>query len=142
MSMVVILLILTALLWGSSSILEKIGLTKVDPIVAITIRSFTISIVLAVIMTVTGRIKDLITVDIKGLLLFALSGILAGLLGMWTYFAVLRLQPASRIVPIAAAYPLVTVVLSILILKEGVTLGQIFGTILIITGIWFVKGGA
>lgn len=140
--MVVILLILTALFWGSSSILEKIGLAKVDPIIAITIRSFTISIVLAVVMMVTGRIKDLIAVDIKGLLLFASSGILAGLLGMWTYFAVLRLQPASRIVPIAAAYPLVTVVLSILILKEGVTLGHAFGVILIITGIWFVKGGA
>ncbi len=139
---VAVLLVITALCWGFSPILEKAGLAKVDPLIAITIRSFTISIVLAVIVTVTGRIKDLIAVDIKGLLLFASSGILAGLLGMWTYFAVLRLQPASRIVPIAAAYPLVTVVLSVLILKEGVTLGHAFGTILIITGIWFVKGGA
>lgn len=140
--MVMILLIITGLLWGLSPILEKAGLAKVDPIIAITIRSFTVSIVLAVIMMVTGRVKDLINVDTKGLLLFAVSGILAGLLGMWTYFGALRLQPASKIVPITAAYPLITVLLSVLILKEGVTLANILGTILIIAGIWLVKGGA
>lgn len=139
---VAILLAITALCWGLSPILEKMGLAKVDPLIAITIRSFAISIVLAVIMTVTGRIKDLIAVDTKGLLIFASSGILAGLLGMWTYFAVLKLQPVSRIIPIVAAYPLITVVLSLLILKEGVTLAHILGTVLIIAGIWFVKGGA
>lgn len=139
--MTVILLILTALLWGSSPILEKIGLGKIEPITAVAIRSFAISIVLAGVLAVTGRIKDLMAVDIKVWFLFATSGILAGLLGMWTYFGALRLQPASKIVPIAATYPLVTALLSILVLKEGVTLAHILGTILIILGIWLVKGG-
>ena len=137
--MTVILLILTVLLWGSSPILEKIGLAKIEPLTAVAIRSFAITIVLAMVMALTGRIKDLIAVDIKGLLIFALSGILAGLLGMWTYFGALKLQPASKIVPIAATYPLVTVVLSVLILKEGVTLARILGTLSIIMGIWLVK---
>ncbi len=137
--MTVILLILTVLLWGSSPILEKIGLAKMEPLTAVAIRSFAITIVLAMVMTLTGRIKDLIAVDIKGLLIFALSGILAGLLGMWTYFGALKLQPASKIVPIAATYPLVTALLSVLILKEGVTLARILGTLSIIMGIWLVK---
>jgi transporter family protein len=138
--MPVILLILTALLWGSSPILEKIGLTKIEPMTAVAIRSFAISIVLAGVLGLTGKIKELIAVDIKTLFLFALSGILAGLLGMWTYFGALKLQPASKIVPIAATYPLVTATLSILILREGVTLARLLGTILIIMGIWLVKG--
>ena len=137
--MVVILLVITVLLWGSSPILERIGLAKIEPMTAVAIRSFAITIVLAMVMTLTGRIKDLIAVDIKGLLIFALSGVLSGLLGMWTYFEALKLQPASKIVPIAATYPLVTVLLSILILKEGVTLARILGTISIIMGIWLVK---
>lgn len=136
------LLIITGLLWGFSPILEKAGLSRIEPLIAVAIRSFTIAIVLVVVMMVTGRIKDLIAVDVKGLLLFASSGILAGLLGMWTYFGALKLQPASKIVPIVAAYPLVTALLSIFILKEGVTLTRILGTILIIMGIWLVKGTA
>ncbi len=137
--MVVILLVITALLWGSSPILEKVGLSRVSPMTAVAIRSFAISTVLAVVMTLTGRIKDLINVDVKTLLLFAISGILAGLLGMWTYFGALRLQPVSKIVPIAATYPLVTALLSILILKEGISLARVLGTALIVMGIWLVK---
>ncbi|NQT06897.1 MAG: EamA family transporter, partial [Candidatus Omnitrophica bacterium] len=61
------------------------------------------------------------------------------LLGMWTYFAALKLGATSKIVPIAAAYPLVTAILSIIILKEGVTIMRFIGTALIIAGIWLVK---
>lgn len=140
MSTTVILLILTALCWGSAPILEKIGLAKISPLNAIAIRSFTITAVLATFMLLTGRIKALIAVDTKSLFLFAFSGVLAGLLGMWAYLGALRLQPTSKIVPIAAAYPLVTALLSVLILKEGITLPRLGGTILIIIGIWLVKG--
>ncbi len=135
-----ILLILTAVLWGLSPIIEKIGLGRVEPIMAVAIRSFAISTVLAIGMIFTGRIKELANVDIKMVALFSLSGILAGLLGMWAYFTVLRLQPTSKIVPIIAAYPLITVVLSMIILREGVTAGRLLGTVLIVVGIWLVKG--
>ncbi len=36
MKMVILLLVVTTLLWGVTPILEKIGLTKVDPVVGIT----------------------------------------------------------------------------------------------------------
>jgi transporter family protein len=78
-------------------------------------------------------------VDGKSLLLFGASGMMAGLLGMWTYYTALKMEATSRIVPIAASYPLVTALLSVLILREGVTLPRIFGTALIVIGIWFVK---
>ena len=58
---------------------------------------------------------------------------------MWTYFGALKLDETSKIVPIAAIYPLVTAVLSILILKEGVTLFRLIGTLLIIIGVWLVR---
>lgn len=135
----VILLILTALLWGSSPILEKIGLARTDPLTAVTIRSTTITIILLVFIAITGRIKDIFSIDAKTLVIFAISGLMAGLLGMWTYFGALKLGAASKIVPIAGAYPLVTAILSILILKEGISPLRIIGTILIISGIWLVR---
>lgn len=135
----VILLILTAVLWGSTPILEKIGLVKADPLTAVSIRSFSVAIMLIVFLAITGRFRDILSADLKTTAIFALTGLMAGLLGMVTYFAALKLGATSKIVPIAAAYPLVTAMLSVLILKEGVTLARIIGTLLIVAGIWLVK---
>jgi transporter family protein len=135
----VLLLFATALLWGSSPILEKIGLAKTDPLTAVTIRSFTITAVLLLALTVTGRIKEIFSADPKAVAIFALSGFMAGLLGMWTYFGALKLGATSKIVPIAGTYPLVTAILSVLILREGVTIPRLAGTVLIIIGVWLVR---
>ncbi|MBL7069291.1 MAG: EamA family transporter [Candidatus Omnitrophica bacterium] len=135
----VILLLLTALLWGSSPILEKIGLGKTDPLTAVTIRSLAVTVILLIFITVTGKIRDILSVDLKSVAIFSISGFLAGFLGMWTYFGALKLGATSKIVPIAAAYPLVTAILSVIILREGVTVVRLIGTLLIISGIWLVR---
>ncbi len=137
--MVILLLVVTTLLWGATPILEKIGLTKVDPVVGITIRSAVATAGLLILTLLLGRGRALIEVDGKGFLLFGVSGLLAGTLGMWAYYAALKMEATSKIVPISASYPLVTALLSVLILREGVTLPRVIGTALIVIGIWFVK---
>ena len=42
-------------------------------------------------------------------------------------------------VPITATYPLITVLLSWLILQEGITASRVIGTVLIVLGVWLVK---
>ena len=71
--------------------------------------------------------------------LFGTSGVMAGLLAMWTYYTALKAGATSKIVPISACYPLVTALLSVLILKEGITVPRVMGTALIVLGIWLVK---
>jgi transporter family protein len=137
--MVIFLLVVTTLLWGATPILEKIGLTRVDPVVGITIRSAVATAGLLILTLLLGRGRALIEVDGKSFLLFGASGVLAGALGMWAYYAALKMEATSKIVPISASYPLVTALLSILILREGVTLPRVIGTALIVIGIWFVK---
>ena len=137
--MVIFLLVVTALLWGATPILEKIGLIKVDPVVGITIRSAVATVGLLILTLLLGRGRALIEVDGKGFLLFGASGVLAGALGMWAYYAALKMEATSKIVPISASYPLVTALLSVLILREGETLPRVIGTALIVIGIWFVK---
>jgi len=137
--MVIFLLVVTALLWGATPILEKIGLIKVDPVVGITIRSAVATVGLLILTLLLGRGRALMEVDGKGFLLFGASGVLAGALGMWAYYAALKMEATSKIVPISASYPLVTALLSVLILREGVTLPRVIGTALIVIGIWFVK---
>jgi len=136
---ILILLLLTAVLWGTTPVLEKIGLTKAQPLTGVTVRSLAVVITLILYLFFTGKLKETLTVDFKTIVIFSISGILAGLIGMITYFAALRAGATSEIVPIAATYPLVTAILSILILGEQITPFRILGTILIVIGIWLVQ---
>lgn len=137
--MVILLLAVTTLLWGATPIIEKIGLAKVDPLVGVTVRSTIVTIGLFILLLFMGKGRELIEVSGRNILLFGASGVMAGLLGMWTYYMALRMEATSKIVPIAASYPLVTAFLSVLILREGVTLSRVAGTALIVSGIWLVK---
>jgi transporter family protein len=137
--MVILLLVMTTLLWGITPIIEKIGLVKTDPLIGLTIRSMIVTAGLFILAFLTGKGRALLAVDGRSFFLFCASGLMAGLLGMWTYYAALKLEATSKIVPIAGCYPLVTVLFSFLILREGVTLPRVIGTALIVTGVWFVK---
>ncbi|RPJ11935.1 MAG: hypothetical protein EHM36_00460 [Deltaproteobacteria bacterium] len=136
---VIFLLVVTTLLWGATPIMEKIGLARVDPLIGVTVRSTIVTICLLLLILFIGKGRELIQTDGKNLLLFGASGIMAGFLGMWTYYIALKMGSTSKIVPIAACYPLVTALLSVLILREGVTLARVVGTALIVSGIWLVK---
>jgi len=134
-----LLLAITALCWGSTPILEKVGLKEVDPFVGVTVRSMAITAVLLAVAALSGRLRDIFSVHLRTVVIFSSSGILAGLLGMWTYFWALKMGATSRVVPIAASYPLVTALLGMLLLGEQVTLLRFLGIVLIVVGIWLVK---
>jgi len=126
-------------LWGTTPILEKTGLARVDPLIGVTIRSAIVTAGLLLLTFLLGKGKALMELDGKSIFLFGASGMMAGLLGMWTYYGALKIEATSKIVPIAACYPLVTALLSVLILKEGITLHRVIGTALIVSGVWLVK---
>jgi bacterial/archaeal transporter family protein len=135
----IFLLLVTMVLWGSTPLIEKLGLKDVDPLTGIFIRSLVITVILFVVYLLTGRLHELTKISVKNFSLFAASGIMAGLVAMWTYFYLLKEGMTSKIVPIAASYPLITAVLSIIVLGEQVTFQRIIGIILTIIGIILVK---
>ena len=136
---VLFFVILTVMFWGATPVLEKIGLRNADPLIGVTIRSLAVTIALIGYVIIAGRVKDLIHVEGRTLAIFSITGIMAGLLGMVTYFFALKNAPASEVVPIAATYPLVSAVLSFLILGEQFTLIRFAGTIFIVLGVWLVQ---
>ena len=137
---IILLLLITAFLWGTTPVLEKIGLGKTDPLTGVTIRSIAVTLALLAYLVLSGRMADVLRVDAKTILIFSATGLMAGLLGMVTYFAALKKVATSQIVPLAATYPLCTAVLSVLILGERVTPLRLLGTILIVAGVWCVRG--
>ena len=61
-------------------------------------------------------------------------------LGQLALFKALKFGEASRVVPIAASYPLVTVILAALFLGEKLTVPKVAGVLCIVVGIGLVSG--
>jgi len=135
----ILLLFVTMFFWGATPLLEKLGLKEVEPLTGILIRSGTITVVLLVVYLFNGRIHELTKISFKNYSLFAASGIMAGLVAMWTYYYLLRMGLTSKIVPIAASYPLITAILSIVILGDQVTFQRVVGIVFTIAGITLIQ---
>lgn len=132
-------LLATTFFWGVAAIFDKLALGKTPPFTGLMVRQFILTGVLLCLGLATGRLGSMIVLEWRTIFLFGLSGICGGALGLWTYYHALRLGGASLVVPISATYPLITVLLSWLILHEGLTLPRVIGTIFIVLGIWLVK---
>ncbi len=134
-----ILVFLTTLFWGVAAIFDKLALGKTSPFAGMMVRQFILTGILFMVGFGSGRLGNLMTLDGRTVLFFGLSGICGGAAGLWTYYHALRLGGASLVVPITATYPLITVLLSWLILQESLTVPRVVGTGLIVLGVWLVK---
>lgn len=125
--------------WGVTPLIEKTALRNTAPLDGLYIRTFSVFVIFTLYYVGIGRMSKLATISFKNVLLFTLSGMLAGLVGMVFYFKVLKINPASKVVPLAAVYPLLTAFLALYFLHEEVTWQRILGTMLIVTGILLIK---
>jgi len=133
------LALLVASIWGITPIFEKLSLVKASPLTVMTIRFvFTTTIVVAISL-VTGRYRELSTVDGKTLLWIILAGILGGIVGLFLYFFALKQDLTSKIVPIAATFPLFTALYASIFLKEAITLPRLAGIVLIVIGLVLIN---
>ncbi len=133
------LLVITMLLWGTTPLMEKVALREVDPLIGVFLRSFAVVAVLAVVFLFTGRYHELARISTKNITLFAVSGLMAGLVAMWTYFYVLKSGMMSKIVPITASYPLITALLAFLVLGESFSVQRAVGVIMTVIGIVLIQ---
>lgn len=129
----------TALFWGLAPVVEKLGLAKVAPTVAMSVRSFTVSLLMLAYLGASGQLGRLGQVDLRSLAFIALGAVLAGLLGQLTYFLALKQGLTSSVVPVVGAYPLVAALLGFLFLGERVTLLKAAGALLIAVGVALVR---
>jgi len=134
---VLILWLLTILFWGMSPVIEKIGLKEVEPLLALFIRTLAALVGISLTLLVSSH-SNFSSLTIKNIGILSLSGILAGFLGMFTYFSLLKTKNASQIVPLTSTYPLVATLLAILFLKEELTLLKILGTLFVVIGIYLL----
>jgi transporter family protein len=125
--------LLSALFAAFTAILAKIGIKNIDSNLATGIRTIVIIVFIWGIIFFQGTYKQIGSIPRVSIVFLILSGIATGLSWLF-YFRALQMGEASKVAPIDKLSLVFTVILAALILKEKVTLGVIFGVILMTAG--------
>jgi len=130
----IVYILLAVVFWGLAPVFGKLGLEKIDPLLAISIRTIGLSIIIVIVLLFTGRLQEISSVDTRSGTLILLEGIFAGLLGHFAYYFALKTGEISRTVLLVRGAPIITVLLGIIILGEKLSWSEVGGMILIISG--------
>ena len=82
--------------------------------------------------------EEIIHADFKTVAYVVIGGIIAGLLGMWSYFEALKHCEASRVAPIVGTYPLFAFIFAMIFLGEPLTLQKGIGVLLVVGGVFLL----
>lgn len=135
-----LLFALTAMVvWGVAPVLGKLGLKETDPLAALAIRSGSVTLVLAVAVTVAGLWTQVLEAPPREAGLIVLEGLFAALLGQLAYYYALKYGEVGRVAPTVAAFPLVAVALGLAVFGEKLTWSKGLGVLLIAAGVALVN---
>lgn len=131
--------IMAALVWGIVPVVEKLGLAKVDPLVALFYRCF--GVILGIVMLGVFILKpqEIRSIDTKSVALLVAAGFLASFVAQIFFYHGLKSGDVSRIVPIAGSFPMISFLLGVVLFGEAVTFSKIAGLLLIMSGVWMLK---
>jgi transporter family protein len=84
--------------------------------------------------------KEMLPLEFKttGIALGMIAGAL-GVLGTVVFYLLLRVAPASAVVPLSALYPVVTVVLAYFFLQEDLSVTRVAGVACALAAIWLLS---
>lgn len=125
----------TSILYAFGAILVSVGLKSVSVVIANTIRFP----VLFLFLLSISRMRPMKSkIDRKRILLLAVSGILGITLSGITYMFSIKMIGVSRASALGSTSPVWTSIMSILLLKEKMSVRVIISSILVVVGIYFL----
>lgn len=125
--------LLSAFFASLTAIFAKIGVTNVNSDLAMAIRTVVILLVAWGIAMARGELKGIGDLSKHNILFLVLSGVATGLSWIF-YYKALQLGKVSQVAPVDKLSVALTIVLSVVFLKEVLTIKTIIGAILIIGG--------
>ncbi|TXF74825.1 EamA family transporter [Chryseobacterium sp.] len=125
--------LLSALFASLTAIFAKIGIKGVDSDLATAIRTVIILVIAWTIVFFKGSAQSVSSLTKYNLLFICLSGVATGLSWIF-YFKALQIGKVSQVAPVDKLSVALTIILSLVILKEVLTLKMAVGAALIITG--------
>ncbi len=125
--------LLSALFAGIMSILAKVGITKTDSTLATALRTVVVAFFAWTMVFIVGSNTGISSIDARSLLFLVLSGLATG--ASWlSYFKALQLGDVNKVVPVDKSSTVLTMLLSMLFLGEGLTWIKGLAMLLIGTG--------
>lgn len=122
---------------GVTSILAKCGIRKTDSTVATAVRTIVILIFSWLIVWIVGSGNQIGSIDGRTLLFLVLSGAATG--ASWLcYFRALQLGNINQVVPIDKSSTILTIVLALIFLQEGISLPKFVAVLAIAAGIFLM----
>lgn len=123
----------SALFAGVTSILAKQGIRETDSTVATAIRTIVVLAFSWLMVLIVGSGPQIGEIAPKTLVFLILSGLATG--ASWLcYFKALQLGDINKVVPIDKSSTVLTIVLALIFLHEGITLFSAIGVVLIAAG--------
>ena len=127
--------LLTLVLWGLWGVFSKIASSHL-PVCVIYLVEVSVYLLVGGLIWVQMRVP--FDWNYPGLT----AAVAAGLSGGFALFFLLKalsFGPATVIVPLTSLYPVITVLLGITFLHEGLTLRQLVGIILAVAAVWLLS---
>lgn len=118
---------------GITAILAKCGIRKTDSDVATAIRTIVVLLFSCLMVSITGAWTDITQISGKTLLFLILSGLATG--ASWLcYFRALQKGDINKVVPIDKSSTILTILLALIFLHEGLTWSKAVSVVLIGVG--------
>lgn len=122
---------------GITAVLAKCGIRQTDSTVATALRTCVVLVMAWVMVPVSGQWAGVQTITGKSMLFLVLSGLCTG--ASWLcYFRALQIGDINRVVPVDKTSTVLTILLALIFLGEGVTPVKVAAMVLILTGTWMM----
>lgn len=125
--------LLSALFASLTAIFAKIGVEGIDSDLATAIRTFVVLILAWLVVSFKGAIPGIHHLSKQNWAFLVLSGCATGLSWLF-YFKALQAGKVSQVAPVDKLSVALTIVLSVIFLKESVSIKDAIGVVLIICG--------
>ena len=120
----------SALFAGLTSILAKCGIQKTNSTVATAIRTVVVLLFSWIMVWIVGSQGQLFTIEAKTFIFLILSGLATG--ASWLcYFKALQLGDVNKVVPIDKSSTILTILLALIFLHEGINVFNAVGIVII-----------
>lgn len=131
--------LIAAIAWAISSTISKFLTASIDIFFLNVFRLWGGAVILILFTLLTGRLSVLFMTPKEQVFLIAIAGLIAISIGDTIYIKSLSLVDVSRAFPIAqCTFPVITMIIAIIFLKEPFSSINIAGGFLVVTGIYLV----
>lgn len=129
--------LLSALFAGIMSILAKIGIKDTDSNLATALRTIVVTVFAWLMVFVVGSQTSITGISTKSFIFLILSGLATG--GSWLcYFRALQIGDVNKVVPVDKSSTVLTILLSLVVLGEGITWIKVLAMLLIGSGTYLM----